>query len=168
MPVPSRPVTSTVIASAWGQGVHDYTFAPSGCDVTTATTRTVNTTVGGQKCHLDVANEDPGGYLDAPNDRLEIPTNGEGLYYGHIWLDSVDGTAGDQTRVYLYINGVEGPNAIGDNDGGVHIAVILPFLEVFAAGDQIEVYAQKRGSGTNPTVYVRGFKMIRVGAEVGA
>ena len=168
MTVPDRPVDAAEIATDWGQAVHDYTFAPSGADLTTVTTRTVNTTVGGQHCHLDIANEDPGGYLDAPNDQAEIPVGGEGLYMGIVKLDSVGGTAGDFTRCYLYINGAQYASAIEENAGGTHIAVTVPWIEMLSAGDVLRVYAQKKGSGTDPTVFVNSFKLVRIGAEYGA
>src|SRR5690349_10082019 len=106
MAIPTRPVSGASIESEWGQQVHDYTFAPAGCELTTATTRVVNGTPGGQHCHLDVATDDPGGYLDAAGDQAVIPAAGAGLYTVFLALDSVNGSAGDgfQTRAYIYVN----------------------------------------------------------------
>lgn len=168
MTLPDRPVSAADIETEWGQAVHDYTFAPKGADLTTITTRVVNTTVGGQHCHLDVATDDPGGFLDAVNDQAVVPTGGEGLYLMILKLDSVGGTAGDFTRAFIYLNGVAYASAIEENAGGTHIAVTVPALLPLTALDVIRVYAQKKGSGTDPTVKVESLRFIRQGAEYGA
>ena len=166
MPLPDRPVANTTIDSEWGQAVHDWTFAPKGAELTTVTTTTVSTTPGG--VHLDVATDDPAGFLDAVNDRVVVPTGGDGLYHIILKLDSVSGTAGDYTRAYLYLNGTAYASAIEENAGGVHIAVTVPALIPLTAGDILRVYAQLRGSGTHPTVKTESLRFIRVGNEYGA
>jgi hypothetical protein len=168
MPLPDRPVASTTIDSDWGQAVHDWTFAPKGCDLTTVTTRTVDTTNGGLKCHLDVATDDPAGFLDAANDRAIVPAGADGLYLISLILNSVNGTAGDITRAYIYVNGVGAIHSIEDNNGGTNIRVNVTTLIALTAGDILEVYAMKRGSGTNPTVYVVALRLLRMGNEYGA
>lgn len=168
MTLPDRPVDDAEIATDWGQAVHDYVFAPKGCDLTTATTRVVNATAGGQHCHLDVATDDPGGFLDAPNDQAVVPTGGEGLYLIDLALNTVNGTAGDQTRAYIYINGVQWKSGIEDNAGGVNVSVTVTGMHALVAGDIITVTAQKKGSGTNPTVKVTSLQLVRLGAELGA
>ncbi len=168
MPLPDRPVANTTIDSEWGQAVHDWTFAPKGAELSTATTRTVGTTAGGFHCHLDVATDDPGGFLDAANDQAVVPAGGDGLYLMILKLDSVGGTAGDFTRAYIYVNGSPYASAIEENAGGTHIAVTVPSLLPLTAGDIIRVYAQKKGAGTDPTVHVESLRFIRVGNEYGA
>jgi hypothetical protein len=168
MPLPDRPVSHAAIESVWGQTIHDYTFAPTGFDLDTATTRTVNDTAGGQKCHLDTVNQDPAGFLDAGNDQAEVPTGGEGLYILHVSLNSVSGTAGDETRVFIYVNGVAKATGLEDNAGGTNVTVTAFTIEELSAGDILTIFAQKKGSGTNPTVHVTSFKGVRIGAEFGA
>ena len=165
MPLPDRPVAGADIETDWGQQVHDYTFAPKGCKISGAT-RTVNTTP--DVVDLSVADADPGGFLDALNDRLEVPTGGEGLYQVGVRLNSVNGDAGTQTRVYINLNGSNYASAIEDNDGGVNIVVALTIPMELAAGDLLKIYGQRRGTGTNPTVHVLEFTLIRLGAEFGA
>ncbi len=168
MPLPDRPVANTTIDSEWGQAVHDWTFAPKGAELTTATTRVVNNTTGGQHCFLDVATEDPAGFLDAANNQAVWPAGSDGLYAVFLKLDTVGGTAGDQTRAYIYINGTAYASGLEDNDGGIHVPVTVSTLLPFTAGDVLQVFAQKRGSGTNPTVRVESLRFIRVGNEYGA
>jgi hypothetical protein len=168
MPLPSRPVANTTIDSAWGQAVHDWTFAPKGADLTTATTRTVDTTVGGQHVHLDVAVDDPAGFLDSGNDRAVVPAGADGLYLIILKLDSVGGSVGDVTRAYIRINGTNYASALEDNAGGTHVPVTVVTFLALSALDVIEVYAQKKGSGTNPTVFTEALRFIRVGNEYGA
>lgn len=166
MALPDRPTTLTPIESEWGQAVHDWTFAPKGADLHSDTTRTVSTTPG--KLHLDIASEDPAGFLDAANDRVVMPAGSEGLYVIFLIMNSVNGTSGDEARVYLYLNGSSYVNTIEDSAGGVNVAVAISTLIPLTAGDIIEAYGQKKGSGTNPTVRVKSLRMIRVGNEYGA
>jgi hypothetical protein len=166
MPLPTRPVANTTIDSEWGQAVHDYTFAPAGCDLSGGT-RTVSNSVGGLKLGLTIATDDPGGYLVAGN-AAEVPAGGEGLYYMLLVVDSVNGTVGDQTRAFIYLNGAIYTHALEDSQGGTHIRVSVPAFIALTAGDQITAYAQRKGSGTDPTVYVQSLKMVRLGAEFGA
>lgn len=168
MTLPSRPVTHTTIDSAWGQAVHDWTFAPTGAELTTSTTRTVGTTAGGFHCHLDVATEDPAGFLDAANDQAEVPAGADGLYLMILRLNSVNGTAGDLTRAIIYVNGSPYASATEENAGGTNVTVTVPVLIPLTAGDIIRVYAQKKGAGTDPTVKVLDLRFIRVGNEYGA
>lgn len=168
MPLPDRPVTLTDIESAWGQAVHDWTFAPKGADLTTVTTRVVNTTVGGQHCHLDVATDDPAGFLDAANDQAVVPAGADGLYIIFLRLNTVNGTAGDVTRAYIYLNGSPYASSVEDNAGGTNVTVSVSTFIPLTAGDILRVYAQKKGSGTDPTVKVLDLRFIRQGNEYGA
>lgn len=170
MPLPDRPVGAAPVEAVWGQAVHDYTFAPTGFDLDTATSRVVNETPGGQKCHLDTVNEDPAGFLDAANDQAEVPTGAEGLYMLHVTLNSVSGSAGDgyMTRVIIYLNGGNIASGLEDNAGGTNVPVTAFTVVELVAGDILTIYAQRRGGGTNPTVTVTSFKGVRIGSEFGA
>jgi hypothetical protein len=168
MPLPSRPVANTTIDSAWGQAVHDYTFAPAGCDLG-GLTRTVSNSTGGLKLGLTIAHDDPGGYLDTVTGNCAtIPATGEGLYLIILVVDSVNGTVGDQTRAFIYLNGSIYAHALEDSQGGTHIRITVVSLIALTAGDQVTAYAQRKGSGTDPTCYVPSLKLLRVGAEFGA
>lgn len=168
MPLPDRPVAGADIETLWGQEVHDYTFAPKGAELTTATTRTVDTTAGGFHCHLDVAVDDPAGFLDIANDQAVVPSGAEGLYLMILRLDTVNGDVGTQTRAWIYLNGATHSSGIEDNNGGTHVIVTVPVIIALTAGDIVRVYAQRKGTGTNPTVFVKSLHMVRLGAEYGA
>ena len=90
MPLPTRPVADATIETDWGQAIHDYTFAPAGCLVSGSA---VSMPSGGTLATLDLstADDDPGGYLDAANDRIVIPTDGEGLYAISAHVNTVNG-----------------------------------------------------------------------------
>lgn len=165
MPLPSRPVANTTIDSAWGQAVHDWTFAPKGADLS-GTTRTVSNSAGGLGLNLSVANEDPGGWLGT--NQAIVPTDGAGLYLIILKVNSVNGTAGDFTRAYIYINGTAYASAIEENAGGTNIAVTCPTILALTAGDAITCRAQKKGSGTDPTVNVEALRIVALGFEYGA
>jgi hypothetical protein len=165
MPLPDRPVAGADIETEWGQAVHDYTFAPKGCQLH-GTTRTVTTTSG--QLDLSVADDDPGGFLNAVNDRAVVPSGGEGLYFLDVVMNSVNGDVGDAVRLYVYINGTVWKQQLEDSFGGVNVRIAATGLVALTAGDLITVFGQKKGSGTNPTVYVISFQLMRVGAEYGA
>lgn len=168
MPLPDRPVSAAAIESEWGQAVHDYTFAPSGCTVHGAT----NTSVGSSlsKMSLSTADDDPGGYLNAANNRLVVPTGHEGLYAVFLKARSVNGSAGAgfQTRASIYKNGSGVAFDNDDNAGATNVIVTVIWIGDVSAGDIFEVYAQKRGSGTAPDVTVDALTIVRLGAELGA
>jgi len=130
----------------------------------------VDTTAGGQKCHMDTVNSDPAGFLDAANDQAEVPTGMDGLYLLVSRLNSVDGSAGDgfQTRQYIYVNGSAVASTVEDNAAGTNIVVTVTCLLSLTAGDIITVFAQRRGSGTNPTVQLISFQLLRLGSDYGA
>jgi hypothetical protein len=165
MPLPDRPVSHAAIESVWGQAIHDYTFAPAGGAFHSVTTNTVGGTPG--KLHLDLAYDDPGGYLDAANDQLEVPTGGEGLYVIFISINAVNGDAGTQTRGILRVNGTQVTSGIEDNDDGTNVTIPVMWLGELTAGDILTVYGQRRGSGTNPTTHITTLQMARIGAEFG-
>lgn len=165
MPLPDRPVDAATIDTDWGQQVHDYTFAPKGCELA-GTTRTVNTTP--DELDISIATDDPGGFMDAGENAAIVPTGGEGLYLVCVRMNAVGGDAGTQSRVWLYINDAGFASAVEDNDGGVNVVVALTILVNLSAGDKVEVFGQRRGSGTNPTVHVLQLQLLRMGAEYGA
>ena len=166
MPLPDRPVANTTMESAWGQAVHDYTFAPKGCDLNGTTVNVVDTTP--DKCYLHLAADDPGGFLDAANNQAVVPTGGEGLYIIDATINSVNGGAGTQTRIWVYINGSPWRWANEDNNGGTNVSVSTNGLADLTAGDTVQVWCQRRGSGADPTVHVLHLQLVRIGAELGA
>ena len=168
MPLPDRPVANTTMDSEWGQAVHDYTFAPSGCKVHGASNSSVGTTPS--KMPLTIADDDPGGFLDAANNQVEIPTDKGGLYVTYIQGNSVNGSAGAgfQSRILIYLNGAEVAQGINDNAGGTNVSIPVTYWGELSAGDILSVYGQRRGGGTNPDLQVVSMIVLRVGAEFGA
>jgi len=166
MPLPDRPVSHASIESVWGQQVHDYTFAPAGCTVSGAAS-TVNATV--EQLNLDVGDDDPGGYLDAANNRLEVPTNGAGFYTAFVRGNAVNGTADTtETRFILRLNGSDISTGINTNQGGTNVTVPVTWMGDLVAGDQLTVWAQRKGASSSPAVTVLSFTIVRLGAELGA
>lgn len=166
MPLPDRPVSGASIESVWGQEIHDDTFAPKGFSAHGGTAATVGGSYAG--VHFDVADDDPGGWLDAPGDRAEVPTGLEGLYLFIIRFNTVNGTDGDLTLGAIYINGAIVTSASGSNDGGTNVPFPVVDLIELTAGDVIQFKARKRGSGSNPDVTIYSGKIIRIGREFGA
>jgi hypothetical protein len=168
MTLPSRPVTATTIDSEWGQAVHDYTFAPAGGAVSGADVSTEAGSLVPRKLPLDTAIDDPGGWLDASNDRLEVPANGAGLYLFRAWVRSDEGSSSDETRVYLRVNNVEVSRVTEGQEGATAISCVLVDFLTLVEGDVIAVWAAQVGTGSRATVGVVSLKWCRLGAEFGS
>ena len=168
MPLPDRPVDAAEIATEWGQEIHDRVFAPSGGWFHGTTGTSVGTTFSKQ--NLSLADEDPGGFLDAGNNQVEVPTGKEGLYTVFVQLNTVNGSAGagQGTRSVLRLNGTNVSYGKEDNNGGTNITFAITWVGVLAAGDILSVYSQRIGAGTSPDVTVDSFILYRHGAEFGA
>jgi hypothetical protein len=166
MPVPTRPVDDAVIATAWGQEVHDYTFAPAGCKVGGAA---VEMLTGGtfRVLPLDTALDDPGGWLNAAADRVDVPTDRAGLYVITVAARTQFGSSADKTRIRLRVNGIQVGLAIEDQSGSTSIPIILSGIVELSAADQVDVWAQQVGSGTRSDVNVETLTLVRVGSELG-
>ncbi len=167
MPTPTRPVASAVIGTVWGQQTHDYTFAPAGCIVSGADV-VMLAAEAYRTLPLDTADEDPGGYLDAANDRVEVPADGAGLYLIVLRIQSDDGAAGDVTSVVLQLNGADIGRTNRENDGPTDVVIDLTVVEPLTTGDQVSVRARQFGSGARADVRVRALTLVRLGAELGA
>ena len=166
MPIPDRPVANTTIDSAWGQAVHDYTFAPTGCDLGS----TVGQTVSAALAHLrlDVANEDPAGFLVGGGAyEAEVPTDADGLYIVGLNINFVNGDAGTSSRGYLFINGSSYAADTVENRGGTNVQAMISTPVPLTAGDILQCWAERLSAGTNPTVKVNYLRLLRVGAEYG-
>ena len=168
MPLPDRPVSHASIESVWGQQIHDYTFAPAGCHGNGSANVAVGTTLS--KMTLGTAVDDPGGFMDVANNQIEVPTGGEGLYTLCVSMNTVSGSAGAGfgTRAVVRLNGSAIATGKEDNNGGSNVVFNVPWTGTLSAGDILEVYAQRIGGGTSPTVTINDFTMYRVGAEFGA
>lgn len=166
MPLPDRPVDGEDIATDWGQDVHDRVFAAKGCWLH-GTLQSVDATL--EKLNLDNADDDPGSWLDAANDRAEVPTGAEGLYHVSVDFNSVNGDDGDLVRGFLYLNGANVGAAVGDSQDGVHIVFTLYKMLDLTAGDLLECYAQIRGpGGGSASVLVQSFRTLRATDALGA
>lgn len=169
MPVPDRPDFDEIVDEDWGQEVHDRVFAPAGFQVHGATGHSVGSSFS--KHALDSVDDDPGGFLDAANNQVEIPTAREGLYLFDIEMLTVNGSAGagNGSRTALYINGTARAWGKEDNAGGTNVPYNVHLGPVtIAAGDILSIYSQKIGSGTAPDITVQRFSGVRIGAELGA
>ncbi len=166
MPIPDRPVANTTIDSEWGQAVHDWTFAPKGAHLKYNSTTTKNSTPA--MIPLNTAISDPGGWLDAANNRAIVPAGADGLYLVVLVVDSVNGDIGDGTRAFINLNGSAINRQVEDSEGGTHIKVTVVALLPLTAGDILQAWCARVGSGTAPTVYVDHYQFLRLGNEYGA
>lgn len=165
MPAPDRPVDDAEIATDWGQEIHDRTFAPAGYEAHGSAV-TVTTTV--TQIPIDVADQDPGGYLDLAANSAEIPADRAGLYLVIARFDSSSGVDGDGVRVYVRRNGGEITRGYEDSETGQTVIISVSTVASFVAGDIITYHARKRGSGANPSVLLSRAILLRLGDEVGA
>jgi hypothetical protein len=164
---PTRPVTGAAIASVWGQEVHDYTFAPAGCTVTGGA---VVMLAGDayRDLPIDTAVDDPGGYADLGNNRLEVPTDGDGLYLILVSCSTDDGDAGDETGVVLRLNGTEIARAQVGNEGSTVVTFPIMAVEDLSVGDLLSLRARQIGGGADASVHIRRMTIVRIGAELGS
>lgn len=166
MPVPDRPVEGAEIETEWGQEIHDRVITPKGCR-THGTSTTLSGTSSVQM-DLSTGDDDPGGWLDATNDRLVVPSGADGVYDWKIRATSTSGNTGTSVRLYLMLNGSEIARAQEDCDTGVQIT-INPAIDVdLTAGDVLTVRAQRIGSTPAPQVTVARMTLHRWGDEFGA
>lgn len=167
MPIADRPVSGASIESVWGQQVHDYTFSPAGFDVSGSAAVGVATTY--TTLNMDTVTDDPGGYLDAANDRVEIPTGGEGLYLGVINFRTTTGTTGQAVLCTYALNGTPTAAVSIDCVTGEAPQATLVFIEPLVAGDLINSQGRKQAAGgATPTVQIMSFRLVRIGADYGA
>jgi hypothetical protein len=164
---PTRPVTGATIASDWGQAVHDYTFAPAGVIAHGSAALAMLSAGAYRKLNLDVADEDPGGYLVAASDQVEVPTGGGGLYLCNVVLTSDNGGTNDETNPRLQVNGVDVARDQENNEGTTAITLGISWMGVLAAGDIVSVRCRQNGTGDRADVIIDSFVLIRLGDEVG-
>lgn len=163
MPDPTRPVAGAPIDTDWGQQVHDATFTPKGCRVSSGSAVSVGTSYA--QCQLNNADDDPGGWL--ASDVLTVPAGAGGLYLIAMAATTSSGDEPYTTTVQLRANGGEvGRVTIQNDNSGVAYGQIVTIRDL-AAGDVLAFYAKKSG-GSNPSVFVRTASVIRVGSEFGA
>lgn len=164
MPAPTRPVTGATIASSWGQPTHDFTFAPVGCRLAGSLTNIGSTEA---RVDLSTATDDPGGFLVAASDELEVPTDGGGLYLisGVVQIDETD----YRVRIRVYLNGVAIMSLLEYGDGSSSVAIPLPTdLYELADGDVIYITAARTTGSGNVETRVLRLSLLRVGYELGA
>ena len=162
-----RPVSGATIDSEWGQDVHDRVHAPKGCRVH-GDALSLSTSSSLVTLHLTTADDDPGGWLDAANYRIECPTGAGGLYVVTARINSVDGDIGDKVRAYMLLNGTAIAGDSTDSYEGANQPFTITAMPVLSAGDRIIIRAGKVGSGANPSVSVLSLVAARIGDELGA
>jgi hypothetical protein len=167
MPVPDIPAPHESIASEWGIDVHQRVFAPKGCRVSGAESTVTSAAITIQL--LDVADDDPGGWLDDANNRLVVPVGAEGLYNGGVIGSTRNGVDGGETRLFIYVNGSEVARTIEDHETGLTSTLSISLIGLdLTAGDVITYRAKKYGTGANPLVAVQRASWVRCGAGYGA
>lgn len=167
MAVPTRPIDDADIETGWGQNVHDRVFTPAGAHLS-GNAVTMAGAAGVSTLDLSTADDDPGGYLDAANDRAVVPDDGEGLYILSVYANTVDGASTDRTRIFLQVNGSNIGQAIEDCSGGTNVAINVTTIVSLVATDQVRVRAQQLGSGARADVSLQALHLHRTGAEYGA
>ena len=167
MPVPDRPVSGASIESVWGQDIHDRVFAPKGCHVHGSAASNVSTTYAGLQ--LDTVDSDPGGFLDAANEAVEIPTGAEGLYLLVVQYRTTTGTDGQSVLCSYALNGTPVNATTIDCLTGVAPQGTVTGIEQLVAGDVFTCQARKLASGgATPDVQVMAFRLVRIGDDYGA
>ncbi len=165
MPLPDRPVSGASIATGWGTEIHDRVLAAKGTWLH-GTAQSVDPL---EKLNLDNVDDDPGGWLDAANDRAEVPTDAQGLYLIVMAFNSVNGaSSGELTRVSLNVNGVVVAYVSQENDGATNIKLSLTALVQLTAGDLLECYGEVRGGSNNATMTITSFRALRLTDALGA
>ncbi len=165
MPLPDRPVSGEPIATDWGTEIHDRVLAAKG----TWLYGTAQAVDALEKLNLDNVTDDPGGWLDAANDRAEVPTDAQGLYLIVVAFNSVNGAAsGELSRTRLNVNGAVVAYASQENEGATNIKFTLVTLVQLTAGDLLECYGEVRGGSNDATITITSFRALRLTDALGA
>jgi hypothetical protein len=171
MPAPSRPVSGEAIATDWGQEIHDRTFSPKGCRVHGGSVSMGATAHSLKILDLSSVDDDPGGWLDAANDRLEVPADAGGIYTVACLVRSGSGVDGELIRAFVYVNGSEATRALESCETGVEITIALgaALHLALSPGDLITIRSYRvAGTGATPSCSVHGLSLIRLCDEYGA
>lgn len=168
MTLPDRPIDAAEIATAWGQQVHDYTFAPAGCKVTGGEVAAPSASAW-VTLPIDTASDDPGGYADLANNRLEVPDGGAGLYLFLVRLASDDGAATDYAQFRIMVNGAEFVRSpVLEQAGATVVSTYITTGGELTVGDQVTIQGRQIGSGTRADLSITNLFLVRIGAELGA
>ena len=165
---PTRPVSGAVIASSWGQPVHDYTFAPAGAIAHGGSSVPMLNAGAFRRLRLDTVDEDPGGYIDVPGDKAVVPTDGGGLYLVLVTGTTDNGDAADETNPRLQLNGVDVARDQVQQEGATAVVWNISWVGILAAVDELYVRCRQIGSNARADVVIDSFVMVRLGDEVGA
>lgn len=151
MTTPDRPTSGGPIESAWGQEVHDRVFA-SKAALCSGNATSIND-ASDQTLPIDTALDDPGGWVDTANNRLEVPTGAGGIYLIIADFSATTGAVGSETRGSIYVNGTKVTAAVEQNEAGGTIRWTAITIEDLSAGDIITATARLlHDAGANPSV----------------
>lgn len=165
MPLPDRPVSGESIATEWGTEIHDRVLAAKGTWVH-GTSQSVDAL---EKLNLDNIDDDPGGWLDAGNDQVEVPPDAQGLYLINILFRSVNGAAsGEYTRCRVNLNGSPIAFQSIENEGGTNVYFAITVLAALTAGDILECYGEVRSGSNNADILITSFRTLRLTDALGA
>jgi hypothetical protein len=168
---PDRPVDGESIATIWGQEIHDRTFSPKGCRVHGGSVSMGSTAHVLKILDLSSVDDDPGGWLDAANDRLVVPADAGGIYTLACLVRSSTGVDGELIRAFVYVNGAEATRALEQCETSVEITIALgaALHLALSPGDLITIRAYRvGGTGATPTCTVHGLSLLRLCDEYGA
>ena len=170
MPVPTRPVAGASIATNWGTDVHDRVFAPKGCRVTGAGVTMSSTDTTYVVLPIDVATNDPGGWMNAAGNTIVVPTGAEGLYLLSFTVNSVNGTAGDDNRVVLWKNTTtQLAVAYAPTAGATTTTLTGNTVTTLVATDILHLSGVQLGAGgTQATIAIASLTAVRIGDTWGA
>jgi hypothetical protein len=164
MTMPDRPDPGEATLASWGQPVHDAVFTPLGTRVAGGAAPAVGLTL--TKLPLNVALDDPGGWLNTALDHVTVPVDGAGLYDFSLDVTTDNGDDSSRTYVNVHVNGVnriafyidqEGTTSHTDGRGG-----FIPLDD----GDVIEVWARVL-HGAHPNVSVVQLALVRRAIAIG-
>lgn len=163
MPDPTRPVAGAPIDTDWGQQIHDRVFQPKGvrCHADTGSGSSVGTTF--VQLQIDVADDDPGGWLGG-SDSLTVPTGAGGLYSYNLRLN-VDGDNNEACRLEMRINGTAyfSQRFLLESDP---MTFLFTGLVDLSAGDVLTVWGRASEAGTAERV--TQFDLLIQGTSIGA
>jgi len=159
----TRPADGGPIATDWGQDVHDRVYDPKGDYSGSGTTLSLTTSV--QKCDIgDGIPGSPGGWLDASQDRLVVPSGEGGVYLIQFTLEftGLTAAAGSSYRGWLYTNGAQDEVGVAaPSASGAVARVTACGIRLLTSGDYLEVFSANTGSsgGTATLVDIRAIRI---------
>lgn len=160
--IPTRPAGGQVIATAWGQDIHDRAYTPKGVSVNGAVVAGITAVT---LLPIDARVDGDAAYMDAAGDRIVIPATMSGLYL--ILLAAYAQNTLSWARVRVFRNGsAASPGMTTRGQGTTQAGLSLALVLTLADGDALQVQADADSADT-ADMKIDRLTVLRIGDSLG-